>query len=316
MVTSPRKMKHNQSCCQTPPSVTVRIKSSASRSYQQKKALSLKRPKFKDSQETYGENINNKKPKRPKGSCLVIQRQEMTAFFKLFDDDLIQDFLWMDCCCKISDKYLLAMTFVYFKRAGYSINEHTRLNFFVALYLANTVEEDDEESKYEIFPWALGKSWRKLFPDFLIRRDELWSKMDYRAIVSRRCCEEVMAIASTHYIWQRERSIHHSGATRNNSRDGVQFPRGPNATPTDCLLCGKKTRYIRLGLSSSSSNGTLEMMEQHIPQGLHDSLPAGKIPEPSLHCYSQDCKHLPNKGRKSSCTCQDKAMDWFTGNEE
>lgn len=88
-------MKHNQSCCQTPPSVTVHIKSSASRSYQQKKALSLKRPKFKDSQETYGENINNKKPKRPKGSCLVIQRQEMTAFFKLFGRFLYKSFCKM-----------------------------------------------------------------------------------------------------------------------------------------------------------------------------------------------------------------------------
>lgn len=57
----------------------------------------------------------------------------MTAFFKLFDDDLIQDFLWMDCCCKIADKYLLAMTFVYFKRANFTVDEHTRLNFFVAL---------------------------------------------------------------------------------------------------------------------------------------------------------------------------------------
>ncbi|XP_060634297.2 speedy protein A [Anolis sagrei] len=304
-------MKHNQSCCQTPSTITVHAKSSAARTYKQKNPLCLKRPKFKDSQETCGKNINNNKPK---GSCLVIQRQEMTAFFKLFDDDLIQDFLWMDCCCKIADKYLLAMTFVYFKRAGYSINEHTRLNFFVALYLANTVEEDDEESKYEIFPWALGKSWRKLFPDFLVLRDELWSKMDYRAIVSRRCCEEVMAIASTHYIWQRERSIHHSGATRNNNRNGVQMPQGPNATPADCLLCGKKTRSIRLGLSSSSSNGSLEMTEEHIPQGMEDSLSSVKnLLEPQG--YFQDGNNQ-NKGSKNICPSKDRSMDWFTGNEE
>uniref|UniRef100_W5LWX4 Speedy/RINGO cell cycle regulator family member A n=2 Tax=Lepisosteus oculatus TaxID=7918 RepID=W5LWX4_LEPOC len=57
----------------------------------------------------------------------------MAAFFRLFDDDLVQDFLWMDSCCKITDKYLLAMTFVYFKRACFRISEHTRMNFFIAL---------------------------------------------------------------------------------------------------------------------------------------------------------------------------------------
>lgn len=78
-------MKHNQSYCRTPPTITIHLKPNESKSYQQKKTLALKRPKFKDCRETSGKNINhNIKPKQSKGSCLIIQRQEMTAFFKLF----------------------------------------------------------------------------------------------------------------------------------------------------------------------------------------------------------------------------------------
>lgn len=91
-----------------------------------------------------------------------------------------------------------------------------------------------------------------------------------------------MAIAPTHYIWQRERSAHHSGAVRNYNRDEVQLPRGPSGTPVDCSLCGKKGRYVRLGLSSSSSSSsdTVEVMETH-SQESHNSFLVDMTVDPS-----------------------------------
>ncbi|XP_067875610.1 speedy protein A [Heterodontus francisci] len=309
-------MRNSQFCCQTPPSITVHMKPVGSRSNQQRKGTKLKQPCVQKAQKMHGKNTNViSKPKHTRGPCLIIQRQEMAAFFKLFDDDLIQDFLWMDCCCKVSDKYLLAMTFVYFKRAGFEISEQTRMNFFVALYLANTMEEDEEEYKYEIFPWALGKKWKKLFPNFLKKRDQLWAKISYRAAVSKRCCEEVMAIAPSHYIWQRGRPLHHSGAIRRYTRNEVKIPRGPCDTPVHCSLCGQKEGFLGMHISSSSSCESLIITKKDLYRGNPEQHSVDM--EPNTYYSTTDYQQtVQNGGRKYNLAVNDRSMDWFTGNEE
>jgi speedy protein len=144
------------------------------------------------------------------------------------------------------------MVFTYFKRAKFTPEEFNTYNFFLALYLASDIEEDIEEYKYEIFPWALGSKWRSKFSSFLRKRDDLLKRIGYRAIVSRKSCEEVMNFIPDHFVWKRERAESHGGAVRgyliNKCRsllshqhrideEDLNMPRGPSEKPRPCPLC-------------------------------------------------------------------------------
>ncbi|XDC86297.1 hypothetical protein R6Z07F_017470 [Ovis aries] len=170
------------------------------------------------------------------------QHQELQAFLHLLEHSFLQDFLSKDPCFQISDKYLLAMVLVYFRRANLQLSEYTHSNLFLALYLANDMEEDLEDPKSVIFLWALGQDWHHQVSDFLHQRDKLWARMGFRAVVRRQSCEEVMAKEPTHWAWTRERHPHHGRAQRSYPKAQIPLPRGPGLSPPHCPLCALPPR--------------------------------------------------------------------------
>ncbi|XP_075056739.1 speedy protein 1-A-like [Mixophyes fleayi] len=147
---------------------------------------------------------------------------EKAAFYKLLEEPTIYSFLTMDSCVRMSDKYLLAMVLVYFRRASLSETEYTCVNFYSALLLANKTEE--EELWYRtIYSYAARLIPLKMF---LQNTDALWNRMQLQTRVTLEQCEEVMR-AEDHWAWQRKRKDHHGEAIRKYARKPCQLCNPP-----------------------------------------------------------------------------------------
>ncbi|XP_069618488.1 speedy protein 1-B-like [Ranitomeya imitator] len=163
--------------------------------------------------------------KRRKTEDDIPQPEERAAFAALLEEEYIRRFLARDSCLKISDKYLLAMVFTYFRRAGLRSSEYGTF-FFPALFLANQFEEDVPYQQ-EIYRWALRWTWSMTKDRLLQFRNVLLTRMGFRAWVDRATCDLIMAQDPDHWAWKRDRNIHHSWA--------IRWFRRNNALP--CSLC-------------------------------------------------------------------------------
>ncbi|XP_057343978.1 speedy protein E4-like [Manis pentadactyla] len=142
--------------------------------------------------------------KRRRVSPVLPEHHE--AFKRLLGDLVVKIFLAWDKNLRVSDKYLLAMVIVYFSRAGLPSGQYQRIHFFIALYLANDMEEDDEGPKQDIL-WLLygnDRSQRLLFHQ---QRVQFAQSMGWKAWVSREECEEIQAFDPELPVWKRDRSL-------------------------------------------------------------------------------------------------------------
>ncbi|KAM4696013.1 speedy protein C-like [Rhinophrynus dorsalis] len=114
----------------------------------------------------------------------------LNAFYYLLEHSFIWEFLRVDSCFKMSDKYLLAMTLKYFERAGLELIEYTLMNFFAALFLANEMQED-VLFRANMYPLVLPEMTPYHIANFGRVKNWLWTRMGYQALVSKEECKQV-----------------------------------------------------------------------------------------------------------------------------
>uniref|UniRef100_A0A8C0XBP6 Speedy protein E4-like n=1 Tax=Castor canadensis TaxID=51338 RepID=A0A8C0XBP6_CASCN len=151
--------------------------------------------------------------KRRRVSSVLPEHHEV--FARLLEDPVVKRFLAWDKNLRVSDKYLLAMVVAYFSRAGLFSWQFQRIHFFLALYLANDMEEDNQAPKQDIFYFLYGKNYFQ-HPLFHKLRYQMMRSMGWRMRVSER---SIQAYNPDLWVWGRDHTPGHCTAIEMTTRE-------------------------------------------------------------------------------------------------
>ncbi|KAM6156466.1 putative speedy protein-like protein 3 [Erethizon dorsatum] len=146
------------------------------------------------------------KKKRKMKHLSSVLPEHHAAFTRLLEDPVIRRFLAWDMNLRASDKYLLAMVIAYFSRAGLFSWQYQRIHFFLALHLANDMEEDDELAKLDMFFFIYGRNLAQI-PKFHKLRYDFICCMGWDLRVTREECEEIQDYDPGLWVWKRDRTL-------------------------------------------------------------------------------------------------------------
>uniref|UniRef100_A0A8D2DY69 Uncharacterized protein n=1 Tax=Sciurus vulgaris TaxID=55149 RepID=A0A8D2DY69_SCIVU len=143
------------------------------------------------------------KMKLKKRRINLVLPEHHEVFKRLLEDPVVKRFLAWDKNLRVSDKVRFSpLTSC---RAGLFSWQYQRIHFFLALYLASDMEEDNQAPKQDIFYFLYGKSYA-LRPLFHKLRYQFICSMGWNTRVSLEECEEIQAYDPKLWVWGRERT--------------------------------------------------------------------------------------------------------------
>ncbi|XP_059961210.1 speedy protein E4-like [Mesoplodon densirostris] len=144
------------------------------------------------------------KLKRQRVSSVLPEHHKV--FKWMLEDPVVKKFLAWDKNLEVSDKYLLSMVIAYVSRAGLLSWQFQRIHFFIALYVASDMEENNQAPKQAIVSFLYGKdsSQHALFHKL---RSQFIRSMGWKTWVTREECEQIQAFDPELWVWGRDRAL-------------------------------------------------------------------------------------------------------------